>query len=140
MGFGHRFAPPSSSPTPTSVEKVINTSNFVAAAGGITTLDVVYAPLSGVAAKADASSEATGRVIGFAVTTAIGGASVQVQEVGIVSGFSGRTVNAPQFLSTNGTISESLPTADGSEIVLVGYAITASDIDIKIQKLGIVQA
>lgn len=122
----------------TSTPAVIDTANYVAITGGLSARDCVYISASGEVGKADASAESTARVIGFVTNSPSGGAAANVQEVGVLSGFSGLTVGAPYFLSeTAAAVTATPPTTSGAQIVLVGYAATSAKLNIQIQKLGI---
>ena len=114
-------------------------NNFTAVAGGIAALDAVYISANDTVSKASASASATSKAIGFAVAAAAGGASVGIQKDGVLVGvLTGATAGTPYFLSTTaGTISTARPSGSGNNIVLVGYAKNATDLDIHIQQIGV---
>lgn len=113
-------------------------TNFVADTPGVTIRDVVYVSSSGKVSPADASAESTARAIGFATNTAASTVAVTVRMGGCLSGFSGMTAGARQYLSeTAGARTETPPTTSGAEVLQVGYAVTAAIMKIQFQHLGV---
>jgi len=118
--------------------KHIDDPTYLAAVGGITANDVVYISAGGTVGKARADAVATGRVIGLSLVTAAAAAAVTVRKLGVVSGFSGLTAGAPQYLSsaTAGALTPTIPTGSGNEIILMGYAKSATELEIHMERLG----
>lgn len=121
-----------------SAPAVINTSDYVAVAGGVSIRDILYVSAAGELSPADASAESTARAIGFATAAAAGGAAVSMQSAGVLGGFTGLTAGARQYLSeTAGARTETPPSTSGAEVVQVGYAASTTKIEIQFQHLGI---
>lgn len=124
--------------TASSTPKVIDTTTYVAASGGVSARDAVYISAANELDLADASSETTARCVGFATATAAGAAAVSLQRMGVLGGFTGLTAGARQYLSeTAGAITGTVPTTSGAEVVQVGYAASTTELDIHFQHLGI---
>lgn len=99
--------------------------------------DVVYISSADNVSPASASSVAASCALGLAIAGAAAAASVSVRKSGVLSGFSGLTPAARYYLSTTaGTITATLPTGTGNTIVQVGYAKSATQLDIAILQLG----
>lgn len=113
-------------------------NSFVVGVGGVSARDFVYISGADTVLPADASAAGTAQGIGFALSTEIATANVQVQENGLLSGFSGLTAGARYYLSgaTAGAITATVPVASGHTIVQAGYAKSASVLKIQIENLG----
>jgi hypothetical protein len=99
--------------------------------------DVVYISAADSVSKADADDLTMSQAVGFATAAALDTASVTVRKFGRLSGFSGLTPGARYYLSTTaGEISSTIPAGTGNVIVQVGYAKSATVLDIAIQSLG----
>lgn len=99
--------------------------------------DCVYISAANSVSKADADADLTSQAIGFATAAALDTASVTVRKFGVLNGFSGLTVGARYFLSaTAGAITATVPSGSGNSIVQVGYAKSATALDIRIESLG----
>lgn len=123
--------------TATSSQKTIDSTNFVADAS-VAIRDVVYISASGAVSPADASAEATARVVGFATNAAAPAAAVNVQMDGVLSGFTGLTVGSQYFLSeTAGQVTTTPPTASGSVVVACGYGLTTTKLSILFDIIGV---
>lgn len=92
---------------------------------------------SGRVAKAAAGTDALSRVMGVARTAqATPGSDCEAVSHGILAGvLSSATLGAPIYLSTTGTLTETVPAA-GNRIILIGYAQTASDLWVRITDYG----
>jgi hypothetical protein len=113
--------------------------NSFLASAAIAARDVVYIDAADHVNKAISNDIAKSQVIGFALAAAAAAEDpVIVRNQGIVSGFSGLTAGAKQYLSPSvaGGRSETLPTGTGNVIVALGYAKNTSDIFVQIQPLG----
>ncbi len=87
--------------------------------------------VTGSAEYADNTDLSTiGRIIGITVGAALSGSLVNIMANGELDGFYGLTVNEPVYLSTNGTITQALPTA--GYLQKLGVAISATSILINI--------
>lgn len=108
------------------------------AANALAAVDAVYISAANSVDKANAAAASTSYVIGFASASALAAAQVDVRKFGVLSGFSSLTPGARYYLSgaTAGQISATLPVASGNTIVQVGYAKSATQLDIAIQSLG----
>lgn len=108
-------------------------SNYTAGAT-IAARDVVYLSGADAVSPADASAEATARVIGLAVAGSSAGGLVSVRKLGVMSGFSALTPGARYFLDpAAGAISASIPAANLEAVIQVGYAKSATELDIQVE-------
>ena len=100
--------------------------------------DVVYLSGSNTVSKAVGNVVAKSYAIGFAAAGAASAAPATVRKAGTISGFSSLTPGAREYLhpTTAGAVTETIPNGAGHTIVQVGYARTASSIDIQILQLG----
>jgi hypothetical protein len=100
--------------------------------------DVVYISSADNVSPAQADAAATSYAVGFANAGAAAAASVGVKTDGIIGGFSGLTAGARYYLSaaTAGLITSTLPVGTGNTIVQVGYAKSATDVQIQLLQLG----
>lgn len=116
-------------------QKVENT--FVTQTDTTANGDPVYANANDKVGKADASVEAKAQLIG--VIRSGGGAagsSVEVVTSGPCAGvLSGATANTPYYLAVGGGLSTSLP-AEGNRVILVGYALNATDLYVRLVDYG----
>lgn len=112
--------------------------NTYTAAATIAARDVVYISAADSVSPADADAVATSYAIGLAVASASATNPVTIQENGIMSGFSSLTSGARYYLSsgTAGTITSTIPSGSGHTVVQVGYAKSATALQIQIQNLG----
>jgi hypothetical protein len=112
--------------------------NTYTANGAIAAQDVVYISAADSVSKAKADATATSYAVGFAVSSVADTNPVGVKTDGIISGFSGMTAGARQYLSaaTAGLITPTIPTGTGHTIVQVGYAKSATDLQIQLLQLG----
>lgn len=123
-------------------QSIVSSSNSVqnsyTAQVTIAARDVVYISSADNVSPADADAVSTSYAIGLAVAGASAAASVLVQENGVMSGFSGLTAGSRYYLSsgTAGTITATTPTGSGHTIVQIGYAKSATALQIQIQNLG----
>lgn len=110
---------------------------YIAGAGGIAANDAVYISAADTVLKAAASSDAAAACIGFASAAAIATASVPVVSEGLLAGFSGLTAGARYYLSaTAGAVVATPPTGSGNNVVQVGFAKSATKLQLQIQYLG----
>lgn len=88
-------------------------------------------------AKAASGTDALARIMGVARTAqATPGSTCEAVSHGILAGvLSSATLGAPIYLTTTGTLSESLPAA-GNRIILIGYAKSATDLWVSIRDYG----
>jgi hypothetical protein len=123
----------------TDAEKVSNL--FTSAAGGLTAGDPVFFSGNDIVDDADADSVGgTGRkVMGIAMTTVGGAASVEVATIGkkvagVLTSLS-PTAGDPVWLANGGGLTLAAPVG-ANDRVLVGYAENADDLFVIIQQLG----
>lgn len=106
----------------------------------ISARDVVYISSADKVspALADGVSLQTSFAIGFAIGAAAANAPVTVRTDGEITGFSGLTPGARLYLSPSvaGGLTGTLPTGSGQVITQVGYARSATAVEIAIQALG----
>lgn len=123
----------------TTISYAPNVQNsYIADTGGVTARDVVYISSADSVSPAVASAAASSQGIGLAVSTVAATNPVQVQENGVMTGFSGLTAGARYYLSgsTPGAITSTVPTGSGHTILQVGYAKSATALHIQIESLG----
>lgn len=104
----------------------------------LATSDVVYLSGSNTVSKAIGNVIAKSYAMGFVVAGVGSGAAVTIRKAGTISGFSLLTPGAREYLhpTVAGAVTENIPTGTGNTIAQVGYARTASSIDIQILQLG----
>jgi hypothetical protein len=121
-----------------TVQAAERVENIYTAEVGITDRDAVYISSADNVSPAQGDTIANARAIGFARATVLAAADVAVQSEGVMDGFSGLTAGAPQYLdpSTAGAITETVPTGTGNVIVQMGYAKSATELHIQIDRLG----
>lgn len=93
--------------------------------------DAVYVSASGVVSKARANSESTSvPFIGLAKTSVGSGAAIQVAVSGRISGLSGLSAGSRYYVSsgTAGAVTATAPSASGTQVVLAGVAMSATEI------------
>jgi len=123
----------------TTIAYAPNVQNaYTAGLGGTAARDVLYISAADTVLPAVASAPGTAQAIGLGVAAAVASASVQVQENGVMSGFSGLTAGARYYLSgsTPGAITSTVPVTSGHTIVQIGYAKSATALAIQIENLG----
>ena len=100
--------------------------------------DVVYINGTDTVALADASAESTSRVVGLALAAAADAAPVTVCSEGLMSGFTGLTPGARYFLdtATPGGITTTPADDDEQAIVQIGYAKSATVMDLQIEVIA----
>lgn len=100
--------------------------------------DVVYISAANTVSKADTSAEATSRIIGVTGAGAAAAAPVKVCSDGVVAGFAGLTAGSRYFQdpATPGAVTTTVPTGSGESIVQVGYAKSATEMQLQIDFLG----
>lgn len=101
--------------------------------------DVVYVSSADNVSPALATSESQSlAVVGFAVASAAAAGAMEVQSDGVMSGFSGLTAGAVQFLSGTvaGALTPTPPTGAGKNVVKMGVAKSATSLQIIQQYLG----
>jgi len=100
-------------------------------------VDALYISAADNVSKADASAESTARLMGFAAAAAADTTTVSVCSEGLLGGFSALTPGATYFLSeTAGLITTTPPSTDDSAVVQVGYAKSATEIQIHIEQVS----
>jgi hypothetical protein len=99
--------------------------------------DPVYVNGNDTIGKADADTAAKARVMGIIRTGAgAAGSDVEIVTHGPCADvLSGATANTPYYLQSGGGIGTSLPGA-GKRVVLVGYAMDADDLFVKLEDYG----
>jgi hypothetical protein len=91
-----------------------------------------YLTSGGAIAPASASAEATtSGLLGVIQTTTVGAQATSIRILGTdtISGAS-YTVGAPLYLATDGTITQTAPSASGNQIRIIGHATSATGIRI----------
>lgn len=126
----HASAPATEAPkveTTVTVNEAIVVGNVLAWSTGT----------SGRVQKAASGTVALARVMGVARTAqATPGSTCEAVSHGLLAGvLSSATLGAPIYLSSTGTLTETIPSG-GDRIILVGYAQTASDLWVSIRDYG----
>lgn len=98
--------------------------------------DAVYIDASGQAFKADNDSGGASEAIGFARSTVLAAASVDVRVAGKAGGLAGLTVGARYYIGESGAVTSTVPAASGEYIVQMGYAVSATEIVVQVLQLG----
>lgn len=100
--------------------------------------DAIYISGSGTMAPASAAAPLTAQVMGFALVGAAISAPLSYRSAGRMSGFSGLTPTARYFLSavTPGAITPTIPAGAGNSVIQVGYAKSATELEIQFDSLG----
>lgn len=100
--------------------------------------DAVYISSADNVSKAQGLNSALSYAVGFATTAASAAAPVVVQSEGVLTGFSGLTAGARYYLSgaAAGTITTSIPVGAGNTVVQMGYAKSATALQIHIEQMG----
>lgn len=100
--------------------------------------DVVYISSANNVSPALANNTSQSYAIGFANGAAAPAASVGVKTDGIIGGFSGLTAGSRYYLSPSvaGAITATVPNGSGNTVVQVGYAKSATDVQIQLLQLG----
>lgn len=111
---------------------------YTAGAGGTAARDVVYVSAADTVLPAIASAAGTSQAVGLGVAAAAAAATVQVQENGVLTGFSGLTAGARYYLSGSvaGAVTSTIPATSGHTIVQIGYAKSATAMHIHIEQMG----
>lgn len=119
----------------TAAEKIEN--SYDTATDATTNGDPIYINGNSTLGKADADTAAKARVAGIIRTGAgAAGSTVEIVTHGPCPDIlSGATANTPYYLQSGGGIGTSLPGA-GKRVVLVGYAIDATDLFVKLEDYG----
>jgi hypothetical protein len=105
----------------------------------ITDRDIVYVSSTDRVSPAQANTQASKNAIGFAMNTALAGASVTVRVAGEVDSLSGFNPNDTLYLSgtTAGALTTTAPvTGSGHWVVQVGQGRTTTEAVVIINKLG----
>lgn len=103
---------------------------------GLVVNDVVYISASTTAAKADASSAATGPAIGIVVAAAAG--IVDIRMFGKVTTLAGLTPGAQYYVSTApGALTTTPPSVIGEYIQLAGLALTTTTLLVSMKELKV---
>lgn|SRR5574343_74679 len=119
-------------------EEAKSIQNLYTADGAIAARDVLYISAADKAKKAACTSVGNeSYAIGLAVAAAADTDPVESQSAGVMAGFSGLTAGSRYFLSaTAGAITPTVPVASGNVVVQVGYAKSATELQIQILQLG----
>jgi hypothetical protein len=112
--------------------------NVYTAEVSIADRDALYISSANKVSPAQGNATPNAYLIGFARGAAPANSSVEVVSEGLLDGFSGLTPGARYYLSptTPGAITSTLPTGTGNIIVKVGFAKSATELQIKIEDLG----
>ncbi len=105
----------------------------------VTAADPVYWSSTGsTLARADASTASSSRVVGIALTSSAANTTFQVVKRGLANNVAtGLTAGAPVFLNTGGGITQTAPSGANVTILRVGYAVSATSIDVNPFFLGL---
>lgn len=102
-------------------------------------VDMVYISAADTVSKVDASSAgAASQGIGFAEAGAAAAASVNVCSEGVLGGFTGLTAGSRYYADpgTAGGITTTTPVGSGNILLQAGFAKSATELHIQIQRLG----
>lgn len=111
--------------------------NSYTAVTALNAAEAVYISAANSVSKASASADATATVMGFTAAAALITADVAVKSSGVATGFSGLTAGSRYYLGTTaGAIVSTPPTGTGNNVVQVGYAKSATALNVLFQYLG----
>lgn len=122
-----------------TVTSAVNVDDTLLADAAITIRDVVYISSAGHVSSAQANTAVKSQALGLAVNAAaLAEDPVAVRKLGKLGGFSLLTPGGRYYLSgaAAGVLVSSPPTGTGHTVVQIGYARSASELDIQIQSLG----
>jgi hypothetical protein len=121
-----------------TVSSAASILNSYIAAVNLAARDVVYISANDNVSKALADGSGKDAVIGLAKAAATAAAAVEIQCAGLMSGFSGLVAGSRYFLdaSTAGAVTATRPSGSGKDIVLVGHAKNATNLDIRVQYIA----
>lgn len=86
--------------------------------------------------KGDASVDAESRIVGLTLNTVAAAGTANIVKVGVAAGvLSGATANTPYYLASGGGLTTTAPGAN-NRVILIGYAINATDLDVRITDYG----
>lgn len=112
--------------------------NSYSAGENLSAVDALYISGANQVSKALADSTSKSYAVGFAKALASSGNPVDVVSGGVLSGFSSLTAGSRYYLddTTAGAITTTVPTGSGKTVVQVGYAKSATALNIQILQLG----
>jgi len=97
---------------------------------------VVWSSTNNRLAKGDAANDPDSRIIGVAIAAAAANATATIVKEGTALGvLSGATAGAPYYLASGGGLTAAVP-GSNNRIILCGYALNATDLDVKIRDYG----
>ena len=107
-------------------------------ASAITQGECVYISAADTVDLADASADATAKPIGFVNDASIAAAGTGgIITEGVATGLTGLTAGSRYYLDSNaGAVTATPPTGVGNNVIQVGFAKNATDLQIKIQFIG----
>lgn len=113
-------------------------NTYTTGAAGVTAGDAVYISANDTVLPANGSAIGTAKVIGFAKTTQTSGQDVEIQKIGTISNLTGLTAGDIVYLdtSTAGGRVTTVPSASGSVIYKLGFAKSATELDIQLQYIA----
>lgn len=120
------------------VEEAERVCNEYTAGEAIAAGDAVYISAANTVSLADASVELSSRIIGIAGAAIANGAQGKICSDGLVAGLSGLTPGARYFQdpATPGALTTTVPTGSGESLVQVGFAKSATELQLQIDYLG----
>jgi len=100
--------------------------------------DVLYISAADSVSKALADNTSKSYAIGLAKQSVADAATVQVMSEGLVDGFSGLTAGDRYYLSDSaaGAVTSTVPSGSGKTIVQIGYAKSATSLQLHIEQMG----
>ena len=111
----------------------------VADTGGVTANTGVYYSSDDKILSGSSFLAAHSGIIGFSPAAIAGGATGTIQKSGVVVGaLSGATAGTPYYLGHSGIPALFASLSPGDQLVLLGYAKNATDLELSIQQLGVV--
>lgn len=118
-----------------SIAEAARTGKTYTAGEALTKADPVYFSAADTPSKADAATEAKGRVVGVAMATVVSG-TVDICFSGLAAGvLTGATYNTPYYLASGGGLTTTRPTGN-VRIVRIGYAASATDLLVQVMDFG----
>lgn len=97
---------------------------------------VAWSSTANKLAQGDAGNDADSRIIGVALAAALADATTAVVKKGIAAGvLTGATPGTAYYLADGGGLSAT-PPSSGKRFILVGYAVNATDLELRITDYG----
>jgi hypothetical protein len=120
-----------------TVDSANKVENEYTAGEDIDAAEVVYISAADTVSLADASADVSAKPIGIAGESILSAASGNIISDGVAGGFTGLTAGSRYYLDTTaGAVTASPPTGAGNNVVQIGFAKSATEMQLQMQYLG----